>query len=351
MRPSSAATSSNSSGAIWNSRCASSSPRTVLPGSVGVYWNGPPATLHTHRVRMNFRPGSRPRLVGVPVAEGRVVRLLTDDRVLHDGVAEVVDDGGDGEDATEPFVEALFGHGWTPPDVGPARRLTGPLYCIDCSLVIQRTMLGCQWSADRSRTGRVHSAGPVACRRPAPTLAGVAPGRPHLCQPPSSSAPSGATRARARSPTSCRATADLVVRFQGGNNAGHTIVVDDERFALTLIPSGVLYPNVTPVIANGLRRRPGGAARRDGHADGTRRRPVPAAGVGQRPPDHAVPPQARRGDGALPGARSRSGPPSGGSARRRWTSTPGRGSGCRTCSTRRSSGPSSRRRSRTATAS
>ena len=46
-------------------------------------------------------------------------------------------------------------------------------------------------------------------------------------------------------------SADIVVRYQGGNNAGHTIVVGDERFALTLIPSGVLYPNVTPVIGNG----------------------------------------------------------------------------------------------------
>jgi adenylosuccinate synthase len=45
--------------------------------------------------------------------------------------------------------------------------------------------------------------------------------------------------------------ADVVVRYQGGNNAGHTIVVGEERFALTLIPSGVLYPQVTPVIGNG----------------------------------------------------------------------------------------------------
>jgi adenylosuccinate synthase len=45
--------------------------------------------------------------------------------------------------------------------------------------------------------------------------------------------------------------ADLVVRYQGGNNAGHTIVIGDERFALSLIPSGVTYPNVTPVIGNG----------------------------------------------------------------------------------------------------
>jgi adenylosuccinate synthase len=46
-------------------------------------------------------------------------------------------------------------------------------------------------------------------------------------------------------------SADVVVRYQGGNNAGHTIVVGTERFALTLIPSGVLYPQVTPVIGNG----------------------------------------------------------------------------------------------------
>lgn len=45
--------------------------------------------------------------------------------------------------------------------------------------------------------------------------------------------------------------ADYVVRFQGGNNAGHTIVVGDQRLALSLIPSGILYPRCTPVIASG----------------------------------------------------------------------------------------------------
>jgi adenylosuccinate synthase len=45
--------------------------------------------------------------------------------------------------------------------------------------------------------------------------------------------------------------ADYVVRYQGGNNAGHTILVGDERFALSLIPSGVMYPDCTPVIASG----------------------------------------------------------------------------------------------------
>ena len=42
---------------------------------------------------------------------------------------------------------------------------------------------------------------------------------------------------------------DVVVRYQGGHNAGHRIVVDGEAFALQLIPSGILYPTVTPVIA------------------------------------------------------------------------------------------------------
>ncbi len=43
-----------------------------------------------------------------------------------------------------------------------------------------------------------------------------------------------------------------VVRYQGGHNAGHTVVVGDERYALQLIPSGILYDHVIPVIANGV---------------------------------------------------------------------------------------------------
>ena len=46
-------------------------------------------------------------------------------------------------------------------------------------------------------------------------------------------------------------TADYVVRFQGGNNAGHTIVVGENKIALSLTPSGVLYPDCTPVIGSG----------------------------------------------------------------------------------------------------
>ena len=44
----------------------------------------------------------------------------------------------------------------------------------------------------------------------------------------------------------------LVVRYQGGHNAGHTLVVGGESFALQLVPSGVMYPWVTPVIGNGV---------------------------------------------------------------------------------------------------
>ena len=45
---------------------------------------------------------------------------------------------------------------------------------------------------------------------------------------------------------------DMVVRYQGGHNAGHRIVVEGESFALQLVPSGVLYPHITPVIGNGV---------------------------------------------------------------------------------------------------
>ncbi len=44
----------------------------------------------------------------------------------------------------------------------------------------------------------------------------------------------------------------VVVRYQGGHNAGHTLVVDGEIFALQLVPSGVLYRSITPVIGNGV---------------------------------------------------------------------------------------------------
>ncbi len=44
---------------------------------------------------------------------------------------------------------------------------------------------------------------------------------------------------------------DYVVRFQGGNNAGHTVIHEGRTLKLHLIPSGIMYPNITPVIGNG----------------------------------------------------------------------------------------------------
>lgn len=45
---------------------------------------------------------------------------------------------------------------------------------------------------------------------------------------------------------------DLVVRFQGGNNAGHTVIVDGEKYILHVIPSGILHPGKECVIGNGV---------------------------------------------------------------------------------------------------
>ena len=45
---------------------------------------------------------------------------------------------------------------------------------------------------------------------------------------------------------------DYVARFNGGNNAGHSVVVGDESYALHLLPSGIINPNLTPVIGNGV---------------------------------------------------------------------------------------------------
>ena len=45
---------------------------------------------------------------------------------------------------------------------------------------------------------------------------------------------------------------DVVVKFNGGNNAGHTVVIGEEKYALHLLPSGILSPHVVPVIGNGV---------------------------------------------------------------------------------------------------
>jgi adenylosuccinate synthase len=70
--------------------------------------------------------------------------------------------------------------------------------------------------------------------------------------------------------------ADLVVRFQGGNNAGHTIVRGDEVFKFHLVPSGILYPGKTCVIGNGVVVDPGVLAE---EIEGLRRRGIDIGGL------------------------------------------------------------------------
>ena len=46
--------------------------------------------------------------------------------------------------------------------------------------------------------------------------------------------------------------ADIVVRYQGGNNAGHTVVTGSGKYVLNLLPSGILHPDVTCVLGDGM---------------------------------------------------------------------------------------------------
>ena len=98
-----------------------------------------------------------------------------------------------------------------------------------------------------------------------PTPVATGPGRERGARCPRSwsSEPSGATRARARRPTCSVRSIDYCVRYQGGNNAGHTIVVNGEKFATHLLPCGVLTPGCIPVIANGVVVDPGVLFARD----------------------------------------------------------------------------------------
>ena len=52
--------------------------------------------------------------------------------------------------------------------------------------------------------------------------------------------------------------ADVVVRAQGGNNAGHTVVIEGKKYALHLIPSGVLHNGAVNIIGNGVVFDPAG---------------------------------------------------------------------------------------------
>ena len=130
--------------------------------------------------------------------------------------------------------------------------------------------------------------------------------------------------------------ASMIVRFQGGNNAGHTIVRDGEEFKFHLIPSGILHPEKTCVIGNGVVLDPKVLLE---EIDGLRRRGIDVGNLRISANAHLIMPYhvlldtpARPGSGS-----SRSGRRGAASAPATRTRHRGSGSGSRTCSTRRSS--------------
>ena len=86
-----------------------------------------------------------------------------------------------------------------------------------------------------------------------------------------------------------------VVRYQGGDNAGHTVVLGDEVFKLHLVPSGVLHEHITPIIGPGVVVNPAHPARRDRPCSpSAASRTAQAAHQPRGARDHAVPRRARR---------------------------------------------------------
>ena len=118
----------------------------------------------------------------------------------------------------------------------------------------------------------------------------------------------------------------MVVRYQGGDNAGHTVVSGDEVFKLRLTPSGVLYPHITSVIGNGVVVNPLTLIAELDMLAVARDRRVRRPGQPQRARDHAVPRRARPGQRGPARPRPRSARPAGGSGRP--TATVPGGSAC-----------------------
>ena len=95
----------------------------------------------------------------------------------------------------------------------------------------------------------------------------------------------------------------MVVRYQGGDNAGHTVVVGDETVKLQLCPSGVLYPHITSVIGNGVVVNPATLIR---ELDMLIARGIDVAEDPRQPQrarDHAVPRGPRQGEREPPRRR------------------------------------------------
>ncbi len=135
------------------------------------------------------------------------------------------------------------------------------------------------------------------------------------CRPSCSWVPSGATKARARPPTCSARRVDYVVKFNGGNNAGHTVVVG--RREVRPAPAAVRHPHAGLHAGDRQRRRrrPGRAVPGDRRSRGPRRRHLPAGGQLRRARDRRVQPGARQGDRAVPRAPAGSARPGAASAR------------------------------------
>ena len=131
---------------------------------------------------------------------------------------------------------------------------------------------------------------------------------------------------------------DMVVRYQGGHNAGHTIVVGERSFAVRLVPCGHPAPARRQRHRQRRRRRPPDPARRARHARPAGHRHRQPGGLRQRPPDPAVPRRPRRRLRAPPRQDQARHDQERHRPRLRRQGGPDRASGSRTSSTRRSSG-------------
>ena len=100
---------------------------------------------------------------------------------------------------------------------------------------------------------------------------------------------SGEMKARGRSSICSRSKADVVARFQGGPNAGHTVVVQGQQYVLHSLPTGVLHPGKKAVIGNGTVIDPDCPVRRNrGLAPPGRRGEGSAFDQPQSPSDSAL---------------------------------------------------------------
>ena len=129
--------------------------------------------------------------------------------------------------------------------------------------------------------------------------------------------------------------ADVVVRFQGGHNAGHTLVIGDNTYKLSLLPSGVVRPGKLGVIGNGVVVDPWALCdeiRKIGDLGVTVSRENLRVAE-NADPDPAAAPRARRHPRGGAPAPTRSAPPAAASGPPTRTRSAGAPSACRTCAT------------------